>query len=148
MWVDYVRIAVFVRCAFLQTHTIYCFWLYCFWREYYRGDIIEISDATTPTEYTVAMETSEHIEHLREEHLSPYTPITEGDRVRGCFVEGFQECFPGTVMRVYPDLAVAIAYDDGDFDDRRERNMYYVERLHPQRGYPEHLTYYAPENFR
>jgi len=114
---------------------------------YYRGDIIEVSDDTPPL-FTVAMETSEHIPNLLVEHLSLYTPVTEGDRVHGCFEKGFQECFPGRIVRVFPDLAVAIAYDDGDFDDRRERNMYYVERPHQRLEYPEYLTYYAPENFR
>ena len=115
---------------------------------FYRGDIIEINEAVTPTEYTVSMESNELVPRLRRENLSLYTPLTEGDRVGGCYVEPFQECFPGKVARVLPDLSIAIAFEDGDFDDRRMRNSYFVERENPHYGYPEPMYYWAPENPR
>ena len=114
---------------------------------YFRGDIVDISD-TTPPKYTVDTETSEHFSNLIEEDLTLYKPVTEGDRVHGCFSTRFRDCFPGTIVRVMPDLSVAISYDDGDFDNRKERNMYYMTSWDPEEQEEEHLTYFAPENWR
>jgi hypothetical protein len=114
--------------------------------KYYRGDIIEISGESSSTRqyytrYTIATETGLEIPNLRAHQLALYEPVTEGDRVYGCFVRGFRDCYPGTVVRVYPDMDIAIAYDDGDFDGRLPRNMYYLEN-----DDGEELIYYAPEN--
>jgi hypothetical protein len=94
--------------------------------EYYRGAVVGVSD-DGPTSYVVSFEDNEKFEGLPADALTVYVPVTEGDRVVGCFVEGFEDCYPGTVALVMPDASISILYDDGDFDKKRPRNFYYAD---------------------
>lgn len=57
-------------------------------------------------------------------------PITEGDRVEGCFGptnnELLEECYPGTIRRVLPGGYVSIAYDDGTTYPLMPPSRYFV----------------------
>jgi hypothetical protein len=93
--------------------------------EYYRGAVVGVSESS-PATYVVSFEDNEKLEGLSADMLTVYVPVTEGDRIVGCFVEGFEECYPGTVALVMPDASISIRYDDGDFDKKRPRNFYYA----------------------
>ncbi|KAL7569918.1 hypothetical protein ACA910_008581 [Epithemia clementina (nom. ined.)] len=111
--------------------------------EWYRGDIIG-----TPSEgrATVALETGDIDVFVPMHALVEYKPVQEGDVVFGCFAyqnylrrrDGddnnddeeapsiLDDCYKGQVVRVMPDGAVSIQYEDGDYEPRKPAGHYYL----------------------
>jgi hypothetical protein len=79
---------------------------------WYRGEVMEIS--TDGSTLTVALEDGD-TEEFERSQIHRYEPMTEGDRVLGCFQRRFQDCFEGTVMYVSPDSSMNILFDDDEF---------------------------------
>jgi len=77
--------------------------------------------------FVVAFEDGSYDEGIHRSRLRKFMPLTEGDRVEGCFAEqGLGDCFPGTVLRVRASGYVAIAYDDGEYDPAVPPTKFYV----------------------
>ena len=64
---------------------------------------------------------------VHRSQLHQFRPVTEGDRVEGCFTPtGLQDCYSGTVIRVLPGGYATIAYDYGDIDYLVPPSKYFV----------------------
>jgi hypothetical protein len=57
--------------------------------------------------------------------MRKFRPPTEGGRIMGCYEEGLNDCFPGTITRVHPGGAISIYFDDGDSESRMAPSSYY-----------------------
>lgn len=90
---------------------------------WFPGAIMRVDDDSEW--FHVAFEDNTWDEGVSYEQLHPYKSITEGDFILGCFEEGLQDCWPGTVVRCLPGGYVSIAYDDGDFDALVPPSNYY-----------------------
>ena len=81
--------------------------------EWYRGQVMEISEMGKFL--TIALE-SGHTRKVPRNKVHKYEPMTEGDRLEGCFGEYFfEDCYEGTAMYVAPDGSVDVMFDDGEF---------------------------------
>lgn len=91
-----------------------------------RGEVIDISSIG---HYTLALESGDRRRMVPRKILHKYNPTTEGDRVEGCFEDGMEDCFSGTVTFVQPDGSVAIEFDDGDTVMKHPNFLYYSEPI-------------------
>jgi|UniRef100_A0A8J9TFH8 hypothetical protein len=76
--------------------------------------------------FDVALEDGFIVEDVAKIDIRQYPHIKEGIRVHGCFGDGLEDCFPGTVFHVMPNRDVGIEYDDGDVEDRVPPSRYFV----------------------
>ena len=77
--------------------------------------------------FSVSFEDGSREDELHRSRLTKFTPVTEDDRVEGCFAEeGLQDCYPGTVLRVWPSGFVGILYDDGEYHPAVHPTKYFV----------------------
>jgi hypothetical protein len=102
--------------------------VWCFYEPeeaWYPGTIVGV-DLENDT-FSIAYVDGGTVEDGVELHrLHPYHSVTEGDRILGCFSDGFEDCFPGTVLRVTPAAYVSIEYDDGDLELLVEPTRWYI----------------------
>jgi len=90
--------------------------------EWYPGSIISVRDQE---HFEVAFDDGTE-EVVHKSQLRKFEPVTEGNRVRGCFADGFEDCYPGTVGRVTPNGQVMIVFDDGDVEWNVSPDRYYL----------------------
>jgi len=76
--------------------------------------------------FTVAYDDGFEEKHVNEERLRPFKPITEGDRVKGCFRDGLTDCYDGTVHRVHASGRATIFFDDGDVEWMFSPEQYFI----------------------
>ena len=60
------------------------------------------------------------------EQLYTYRSVTTNDVVYGCFEQGLNDCYSGTVLHVYVSGHIRILYDDDDIYDHVPPSMYYI----------------------
>ncbi|GAX09311.1 hypothetical protein FisN_32Hh007 [Fistulifera solaris] len=59
--------------------------------------------------------------------LRPQEPVTQGDRVLGCYSDEFHDCYPGVIERVWPSGGAMIVFEDGDVEWHMTPDRYYKE---------------------
>jgi hypothetical protein len=77
-----------------------------------RGHVVRVDDEGGT--YSLALESGARRNNVPRNKIYAYNPVTEGDHIEGCFEDDLTDCFPGTVLRVMPDAAIAVEFDDGD----------------------------------
>jgi len=91
---------------------------------WYPGTVIRTDNGEG---YRVAFEDGSWEAGIDRSRLEMFTPVTENDRVEGCFAEHqLEDCYPGTIVHVMPGGYVSIAYDDGEFSAVVSPMNYYV----------------------
>jgi hypothetical protein len=68
------------------------------------------------------------VEHeVRPSRIQAQEPVTQGDRVLGCFSNEFYDCYPGVIERVWPSGGAMIVFEDGDVVWHMTPDRYYKE---------------------
>ena len=111
---DDLRVGSLVWCAFDDSVN-----------PWFPGTIMEIDDSREW--FLIAFEDGSRESDVHRRRLRKFTPVTENDRVEGCFAhEGLQDCYPGTIVRVWASGSVGILYDDGEYDPAVPPTKYFV----------------------
>jgi hypothetical protein len=64
---------------------------------------------------------------VQPSRLRPQEPVTQGDRVLGCYSDEFRDCYPGVIERVWPSGGVMIVFEDGDVEWHMTPDRFYKE---------------------
>ena len=85
-----------------------------------------ITDVRKSGRFRVAFDDGLVNSNLPRRLIRKHYPLTEGDRVVGCFDQDLMDCWDGTVGRISPSGRVMVEFDDGDVEWAMLPHQYYV----------------------